>query len=66
MIPASSSVRFACNHSDERLLVVADALAKSTVLSHDERRVSAVFDIIEPFAQELASMVERQRIERRS
>ncbi len=23
-------------------------------LSHDERRVSAVFDVIEPFAQELA------------
>jgi|SRR5258706_968657 uncharacterized Rmd1/YagE family protein len=40
--------------SDDRLLVVADALAKSVVLSHDERRVSAVFDVIEPFAQELA------------
>jgi uncharacterized Rmd1/YagE family protein len=40
--------------SDDRLLVAADALAKSTVLSHDERRVSAVFDVIEPFAQELA------------
>jgi uncharacterized Rmd1/YagE family protein len=40
--------------SDERLLVVADVLAKSTVLSHDERRVSTVFDVIEPFAQELA------------
>jgi uncharacterized Rmd1/YagE family protein len=40
--------------SDDRLLVVADALAKSTVLSQDERRVSAVFDVIEPFAQELA------------
>jgi uncharacterized Rmd1/YagE family protein len=41
--------------SDDRLLVVADALAKSTVLAHDERRVSAVFDVIEPFAQELAT-----------
>jgi uncharacterized Rmd1/YagE family protein len=40
--------------SDDRLLVIADALAKSTVLSHDERRVSAVFDVIEPFARELA------------
>jgi uncharacterized Rmd1/YagE family protein len=40
--------------SDDRLLLVADALAKSTVLSHDERRVSAVFDVIEPFAHELA------------
>ena len=34
--------------------MVAEALAKSTVLSHDERRVSAVFDVIEPFAQELS------------
>src|SRR3954449_1587945 len=41
--------------SNDRLLVVADALAKSTVLAHDERRVSAVFDVIEPFAQELAA-----------
>lgn len=41
--------------SNDRLLVVADALAKSTVLAHDERRVAAVFDVIEPFAQELAT-----------
>lgn len=40
--------------STDRLLIIADALAKSTVLAHDERRVSAVFDIIEPFARELA------------
>jgi uncharacterized Rmd1/YagE family protein len=40
--------------SDDRLLVVADALAKSTALAHDERRVAAVFDVIEPFASELA------------
>ncbi len=40
--------------SADRLLVVADALAKSTVLAHDERRVAAVFDIIEPFARQLA------------
>ena len=40
--------------SDDRLLVVADAVAKSTALAHDERRVAAVFDVIEPFAQELA------------
>ena len=43
--------------SNDRLLVVADALAKGTVLTHDERRVSAVFDVIEPFAQELAEHV---------
>ncbi len=40
--------------SADRLLIVADALAKSTVLAQDERRVAAVFDIIEPFARQLA------------
>ncbi len=39
----------------ERLLVVADALAKSVVLAHDEKEVANVFDTIEPFARELAS-----------
>jgi uncharacterized Rmd1/YagE family protein len=38
----------------ERLLVVADALAKSVVLGRDEREVANVFDTIEPFARELA------------
>jgi required for meiotic nuclear division protein 1 len=38
----------------ERLLVVADVLAKSVVLAHDEREVANVFEIIEPFAKELA------------
>jgi required for meiotic nuclear division protein 1 len=38
----------------ERLLVIADVLAKSVVLAHDERQVAKVFDVIEPFAQELA------------
>ncbi len=37
----------------ERLLVVADALAKSVVLGRDERQVANVFDTIEPFAREL-------------
>jgi required for meiotic nuclear division protein 1 len=40
--------------SPERLLVVADVLAKSVVLAHDERQVAKVFEIIEPFAKELA------------
>jgi uncharacterized Rmd1/YagE family protein len=40
--------------SPERLLVIADVLAKSVVLAHDEREVAKVFEIIEPFAQELA------------
>jgi required for meiotic nuclear division protein 1 len=38
----------------ERLLVVADALAKSVVLGRDERAVTNVFDTIEPLARELA------------
>jgi uncharacterized Rmd1/YagE family protein len=40
--------------SPERVLVICDALAKSTVLAHDEREAGAVFDDIEPFARELA------------
>ncbi len=41
--------------SEGRLLVIADALAKSVALARDERRVNAVFDTVEPFAAELAS-----------
>jgi required for meiotic nuclear division protein 1 len=40
--------------SPERLLVISDVLAKSVVLAHDERRVAEVFEVIEPFARELA------------
>ena len=40
--------------SPERLLVIADVLAKSVALAHDEREVAKVFEIIEPFAKELA------------
>lgn len=40
--------------SYERLLVISDALAKSVSLGRDEREVNAVFDIVEPFAAELA------------
>ncbi|MGY3448257.1 RMD1 family protein [Bradyrhizobium sp. USDA 4353] len=39
----------------ERLLIVADALAKSVVLGRSEREIANVFDTIEPFARELAS-----------
>ena len=38
----------------ERLLVIADVLAKSVVLANDEREVAKVFEVIEPFAKELA------------
>ncbi len=40
--------------SPERFLVVADALAKSVALGRDEREVNRVFDVIEPFAMQLA------------
>ena len=40
--------------SPERFLVVADALAKSVALGRDEREVNRVFDVIEPFARQLA------------
>ncbi len=49
----------------ERLLVIADVLAKSVVLAHDEREVTKVFDTIEPFAKELADFG-RTRRDRRS
>lgn len=38
----------------EHILIVADAIATSLILAHDERDVSAVFDVIEPLARELA------------
>jgi uncharacterized Rmd1/YagE family protein len=41
--------------SPERLLVLSDALAKSVSLGRDEREVNAVFDIVEPFAAQLAA-----------
>ena len=40
--------------SDDRLLVVADALAKSVALADDERYVTKVFEQIEPFAYKLS------------
>src|SRR5262249_40218560 len=38
----------------EHLVVIADALSKSVVLARDEREVAGVFEIVEPFARELA------------
>jgi uncharacterized Rmd1/YagE family protein len=40
--------------SAPRLIVIADALAKNVALARDEREVRKVFDVIEPFAAELA------------
>jgi uncharacterized Rmd1/YagE family protein len=42
------------DRSPQRLLVVADALAKSAALALDERQVAEVFDTIEPWARVLA------------
>jgi len=38
----------------DHLIVIADALSKSVVLARDEREVAAVFDLMEPFARQLA------------
>lgn len=40
--------------STERMLLIADALATSVILAHDERDVAAVFDVMEPLARGLA------------
>jgi uncharacterized Rmd1/YagE family protein len=40
--------------STEHTLLIADALATSLIVAHDERDVAAVFDVIEPLARELA------------
>lgn len=41
--------------TEPRLLIVADALAKSVALADDERYIRKVFDQIEPFASNLAA-----------
>jgi uncharacterized Rmd1/YagE family protein len=38
----------------EHMLLIADVLATSVVLAHDEKNVAKVFDVIQPIAQELA------------
>src|SRR5271169_1053002 len=38
----------------EHLIVIADALSKSVVLARDEREVAAVFELVEPYARQLA------------
>jgi uncharacterized Rmd1/YagE family protein len=38
----------------EHLVVIADSLSKSVVLARDEREVAAVFELVEPFARQLA------------
>ena len=38
----------------DHMTVIADALSKSVVLARDEREVAAVFEVVEPFARQLA------------
>jgi uncharacterized Rmd1/YagE family protein len=38
----------------EHLIVIADALSKSVVLARDEREVAGAFELVEPFARQLA------------
>jgi len=40
--------------SPPRLLVIADVLGKNVALSHDEREVAKVIEVVEPFAATLA------------
>lgn len=48
-----------------RMLIAADVLAKSVALASDEREVTKVFGVIEPFAAELAARgrTRRNRVE---
>ena len=41
-------------NTPEHMVVIADALAKSVVLARDEREVSSVIEVTEPFARQLA------------
>jgi len=38
----------------EHVLIIADSIATNVILAHDEKYVSAVFDVIEPLARALA------------
>ncbi|MCW0236459.1 MAG: RMD1 family protein [Ferrovibrio sp.] len=38
----------------ERFLIIADAMAKSVALAHNERQLSVVFDVIDPLARAMA------------
>jgi len=39
--------------SPDRLVVIADALAKSAALARDEHEIAGVFDVIDPYARRL-------------
>jgi len=52
--PMSSGVIVVKALTVENTLLIADALATSVVLAHDEKNVATVCDVIQPIAQELA------------
>ncbi len=51
-IDASGAIRLK-QVTKDRLLMIADVLAKSVILAYDEKRVGEVFDRIEPVAERL-------------
>lgn len=53
-VPAGGNIALR-SFSSDRLLLVADALAKSVALARDEHEVARVLDLIEPFAGSLAA-----------
>jgi uncharacterized Rmd1/YagE family protein len=53
-VPAGGNIALR-SFSSDRLLLVADALAKSVALARDEHEVAHVLDLIEPFARRLAA-----------
>jgi uncharacterized Rmd1/YagE family protein len=52
-VDPDGAIRIAAPTPD-RLLVIADAMAKSAALAHAERQVEEVFDAVEPWARDLS------------
>lgn len=59
-IPIGGPIQLA-RMSLDRFLLIADVLSKSVTLAHDERDVAKVFEVIEPFAHELAAQGRTRR-----
>lgn len=59
-IPIGGPIQLA-RMSLDRFLLIADVLSKSVTLAHDERDVAKVFEVLEPFAHELASQGRTRR-----
>lgn len=59
-IPIGGPIQLA-RMSLDRFLLIADVLSKSVTLADDERDVAKVFEVIEPFAHELAAQGRTRR-----